>query len=1001
MGALADTSARTLWLRAIEAESHFQTERAVILYERAVRRDPLNFEYQHHYESALSGELGPIEARARVTRLLAGDSRTCRTLADRGALKALAARWRKSAARTCIAHHAFGAVSGELKDSFAAELERVGLPTHYPARAAQLARESRHEEAIALLRRGLRRVVHPRDRIMIAIALAGQLRSRHRQAEAAQIERDLVIAVERGAPAATYWYALWKIPGSSRDSVDAITLGAARTAQRHGAWGLCANILYLGGWLHVNRGDPARAIRLLDDGLSCAGRSVPYYRMLVAVQLGRAFSKAGQYDAAIATLTRAVPIARSTGAPYYLADALHNLAHAYEGKGDWARARSSADAYVGAASKLERASLRIVSLRDAGIIYWNSYQRAAARRYFDRMAGLIVDEQHEFHWAAEYYERIGDLSRARRFYRLSLQERGDSARKYAGLTRVYLALGEADSAEATARLHDGSAQTPEEIPLLPQVQLARRQYTEAIHTARRSAAQQAARENLTGAANGYMQTATLAFAAGRLAESERAAAEAVRLARRVNDPQSLVRALTLLAASQSEAGRQTSSAHTFNELMPLAKKLGEPLLQAEAYSALGQARARSQDFARSLTAFDSAVAIRRRVADRFADSFDQIRFAAPFAAAFDRTLARVAKSGEPARVHQWLQRRKQRGSAARAPRSLAELAASLQPNEAVIDYLVISNFVGGVVTTRDTAFVFTLKATREQLARLVERLRRPVAQHFGRIDFTRARFDYEAAHELYRQLLLPLEPTIGEKSRWFISPDDQLQLVPFDALVVSGAGPGAQLILDEHEVSYVVSAAAAGRLVPARIEGLTVVASDAPGSAAEIAAIRAHVPARVVTPATEANVRAALASSHVLHFAVHGEANVQHPLSSHLRVASGGGDDGYWHVSEIGKARTRAHLVVLTACETVHSRLFAGDGALSVARAFLNAGAHAVVATQWSVGAGAAEFSGRLYAHIAAGKSVAAAARTAKLELRRSGSDPLLWAPFVMIVSPH
>jgi CHAT domain-containing protein len=132
---------------------------------------------------------------------------------------------------------------------------------------------------------------------------------------------------------------------------------------------------------------------------------------------------------------------------------------------------------------------------------------------------------------------------------------------------------------------------------------------------------------------------------------------------------------------------------------------------------------------------------------------------------------------------------------------------------------------------------------------------------------------------------------------------------------------------------------------------------------------------------------------------VHGEANVTQPLLSHLRVAAGNGGDGLLHVSEIDQMKTRADLIVLTACETVNSKLFAGDGALSVARAFINAGADAVVATQWSVGESAAELSASFY-QVLKTTDAASSLRAAKLQMRkRPGSNPLSWAPFVLIVN--
>ncbi|MGQ0813504.1 MAG: CHAT domain-containing protein [Gemmatimonadota bacterium] len=990
-------------LRAIEAEANFQYERAVGFYESAMRRDPHNLDYQIKYATAVASELGPLEADRRLMRILTGPSKACRQLTLRRDWARLLAAWDTSSARACLAYYALG--SGEAPASHAArfehELERSGLPAYYELRAQRLVQQAKNAEAVDLLKRGMQKAVHPHDRIALALALAAQMRVLANEAEAVRIERATLIATTRAAPAAAYWWAMRRIAGGiSADSVDLISRRAAAVARRYGAWGQCAEVLTRGGWLHVDRGDPRRAVRVLNEAMQCAERSpTPFFRMQAGLKLGRAQLKAGQNDAAIATLTKVIPLARSIGSAHDLAEAYHNLAHAHEGKGDWPRARSTAISYVAASEKLHRSPLRIISLRDAGIISWNSGERAAARNYFERMIRLVAAEQHEFHWAAEYYERIGDLPRARSFYLRSLTEQGDSARKYAGLTRVHLALANVDSAEVTARLHDQSPQTPEEIPLLPEVQAARHRYAEAISTARQWAALQKARENLTGAANALIQTARLALESERFQESERAATEAAQLSARAHQLQARIRALTLVAAAQSARRDPAASTNNFRRLIAEADRVGEPMLRAEAYSALAQSHARRREYGAALAAFDSANAARRNVVDRFEDDFDRVRFGASFANAFEETLAEVALHGGAARVHDWLQRRKTRGDLSRRYMKLTDLAKTLQPDEAALDFLITGSFVGGLAVTRDTAFVFELKLTRDQLRRLVDRMRQPVTAHYGRVDFARARFDYDVARQLYRLLLQPLESAIGSKQRWFISPDDALQLVPFDALVTSGTNGAAHFVIDNHEVIYVLSTAAIGRVPVPRLAPLAVIASVAPGSESEARSIMARGPAKLITPPTESAVAAALAGSRVIHFAVHGEANVQQPLASHLRVAAGAGNDGYLHTSEISRLRTKADLVVLTACETITSRMYAGDGALSVARSFLTAGARSVIATQWSVGPSAAQFSDKLYANMRVGRDAAHAARAAKLELRRAaGSNPLIWAPFILLV---
>jgi CHAT domain-containing protein len=90
--------------------------------------------------------------------------------------------------------------------------------------------------------------------------------------------------------------------------------------------------------------------------------------------------------------------------------------------------------------------------------------------------------------------------------------------------------------------------------------------------------------------------------------------------------------------------------------------------------------------------------------------------------------------------------------------------------------------------------------------------------------------------------------------------------------------------------------------------------------------------------------------------------------------------------------------VVLSACETGVGRVLAGEGVMSLGRAFLRAGAGGVVATRWPVGDPTVAFMQAFYAALAHGEAPADALTTAKRVLLRGRySAPLYWAPFVLI----
>lgn len=70
-----------------------------------------------------------------------------------------------------------------------------------------------------------------------------------------------------------------------------------------------------------------------------------------------------------------------------------------------------------------------------------------------------------------------------------------------------------------------------------------------------------------------------------------------------------------------------------------------------------------------------------------------------------------------------------------------------------------------------------------------------------------------------------------------------------------------------------------------------------------------------------------------------------------------------------------------------------------MARAFLAAGAKAVVATQWPVGASSADFMAEFHGHLAQSEAAATALRAAKLAMRHrpNTSHPFHWAGFIIV----
>ncbi len=147
--------------------------------------------------------------------------------------------------------------------------------------------------------------------------------------------------------------------------------------------------------------------------------------------------------------------------------------------------------------------------------------------------------------------------------------------------------------------------------------------------------------------------------------------------------------------------------------------------------------------------------------------------------------------------------------------------------------------------------------------------------------------------------------------------------------------------------------------------------------------------------ATAANMIRYVPQATVLHFGGHAVVNPLAPRFSSLALASVDGHDTRVYLHELLERRQPLKLVVLAACSTAQRSTGGARGTLTIARAFLDGGARSVVGTLWPVSdAAAARFSASFHESLLHGQDIAAAARSAQLELKSQSGDDLTWAAF-------
>lgn len=150
-------------------------------------------------------------------------------------------------------------------------------------------------------------------------------------------------------------------------------------------------------------------------------------------------------------------------------------------------------------------------------------------------------------------------------------------------------------------------------------------------------------------------------------------------------------------------------------------------------------------------------------------------------------------------------------------------------------------------------------------------------------------------------------------------------------------------------------------------------AAQLPDARVEVEAIARHFPKRATTwigaDATETKLKHQdLRSYSFLHFATHGllASDASGYAEPGLLFARSDTDDGVLTTSEAQALKLKARIAVLSACDTGNGELVPGEGALSVSRAFLIAGAESVVVSLWPVDSVATkELMVSFYAHLA------------------------------------
>lgn len=323
-----------------------------------------------------------------------------------------------------------------------------------------------------------------------------------------------------------------------------------------------------------------------------------------------------------------------------------------------------------------------------------------------------------------------------------------------------------------------------------------------------------------------------------------------------------------------------------------------------------------------------------------------------------------------------------------SPLTVREVQKLLDGETTLIEYLLLEDESLAWVIERDSVHLVRLTMHGEEIAERVEELRQQIA--------ARKPIAVES-FLLYGGLFRQLEPHIHH-TNVLVVPDGALHALPFAALTPD---VGKTWLVERYALSVLPSASVLPFILGKRNRqgGGMLALGDPDGSlpaaAAEAHAVAALYGARALVgrEASAAALRGASRPIDHLHIAAHAAFDPARPLFSRIRLA-----DGDLAAHDIfGLDLRGTHLVVLSGCETGVGPATDVGELESLSRAFLYAGAQAVVATLWRVD----DLTSRalmvaFYRRLRVGAPTAEALRQAQLEILRSAEwrHPFFWAAF-------
>lgn len=300
-----------------------------------------------------------------------------------------------------------------------------------------------------------------------------------------------------------------------------------------------------------------------------------------------------------------------------------------------------------------------------------------------------------------------------------------------------------------------------------------------------------------------------------------------------------------------------------------------------------------------------------------------------------------------------------------------EIQASLSTNQTIIEFQWSDNQLSTFLFTKDTFLVFQIPNSEDLQAAIYQFnfLAQKQPDLSGDQQVIDAENFVRLARFLYDQLIIPIQPYVKEEL--IIIPDSWLYFLPFECLIKEQGENfyhfrSHQYLIQEVAISYNFAASLAIDKKNTHQnfkEQLLIIAPSFINDSRQLKELKfSKDEVTKVSNILTADIwedKKALKTSFVesakdyqiLHLASHGIMDNQNPDYSFIAFTELPDNIGneVLYVSEIYNIDLNADLIVLSACQTAKGKLYRGEGLLSIAHAFIYAGAKSIIASLWNV----------------------------------------------------